>query len=58
MSGIKYWVKDSEDSYTDFNDRILAFRYAHAIGAIDIYMCTPDTTYYWDWEENKWEVEE
>ena len=58
MGDIKYWVKDSEDSYTDFDDGSLAFRYASTIGAIDIYMCTPDTTYYWDWMEHKWEVEE
>ena len=58
MGGIKYWVKDGEDSYTDFNDRILAFRYAKAVDATDIYMCTPDTTYYWDWSEKKWEENE
>ena len=46
MSGIKYWVKEDEDSYTDFNDRILAFRYAKTIGAIDIYMYNPDATFY------------
>ena len=57
MGGIKYWVKESEDNYTDFNDRILAFRYAATVGAINIYMCTPDTTYYWDWTERKWEEE-
>jgi hypothetical protein len=58
MGGIKYWVKESEDSYTDFNDRILAFRYAATVGSIDIYMCTPNGTYYWDWIERKWEEEE
>ena len=57
MGGIKYWVKESEDSYTDFNDRILAFRYAKTVGSIDIYMCTPSGTYYWDWTESKWEEE-
>lgn len=57
MLDIKYWVKDDNDNYTDFNDRLSAFRYANTIGATDIYMCTPNNTFYWDGAENKWEEE-